>query len=446
MKRMVIALVLACLFGGIAGAQILMGDFGFENQTGAEPAAPWQVYKSSPFFTHIIENAGKAHTGNVNAALSITADATAFQWVDIAQWLRLVPGREYLVTCWIFWEKPENIDSCGVGFYTWNQDLNKWYGTTHIIKTREWIQLSYTFTAEGTVDTWNKVYVSLNAQNQAVQIRIDDFVMVRNGNVMGDYGFETQVPGDVLAPWQAYKSSPFFTHMIEKADKQNSGYVNAYMGITSDAAQFFWVDIAQWLNLDVGSEYEASAWVNWEDAAAGDSVMVGFYTWNQDLNKWYGKTETIKEAGYKEYTYTFTAEGTAATWNKIYVSLNAQNKTFTVKLDDFGLYKLPGGTGVGDDPVRLPAEYGLHQNYPNPFNPTTTISFSLPESGPVRLLIYDITGRIVSTLADRMMAAGEHAVQWNGMDASGNKAPTGIYFYRIEAGQYTATKKLTLIK
>ena len=86
-------------------------------------------------------------------------------------------------------------------------------------------------------------------------------------------------------------------------------------------------------------------------------------------------------------------------------------------------------------------EFALMQNYPNPFNPTTTIAFTLPESSEIRLTIFDMLGRKVATLADGVVSAGAHTVQF---DAS--QLNSGIYIYRLEAGNLTTTRKMTLIK
>jgi hypothetical protein len=83
----------------------------------------------------------------------------------------------------------------------------------------------------------------------------------------------------------------------------------------------------------------------------------------------------------------------------------------------------------------------LDQNYPNPFNPSTRISFSLPSRSFVTLKIFDVMGREVATLASEEMPAGISSRQWN---ASG--MPSGVYFYRLQAGNYTETKKLSLVK
>jgi protocatechuate 3,4-dioxygenase beta subunit len=90
----------------------------------------------------------------------------------------------------------------------------------------------------------------------------------------------------------------------------------------------------------------------------------------------------------------------------------------------------------------LPKEYALHQNYPNPFNPSTTIAFDLPATAVVSLKVYNILGQEVSTILDGVrFEGGEHTTRF---DAS--ELPSGMYFYQLRAGSFTATKKLVLIK
>jgi len=89
----------------------------------------------------------------------------------------------------------------------------------------------------------------------------------------------------------------------------------------------------------------------------------------------------------------------------------------------------------------LPNQFALSQNYPNPFNPTTEIAFDLAKNGHVSLTVFNVLGQQVTTLVDRDMEAGSHTVQW---DASG--VSSGVYFYRIQAGDFNSTKKMMLLK
>ena len=96
---------------------------------------------------------------------------------------------------------------------------------------------------------------------------------------------------------------------------------------------------------------------------------------------------------------------------------------------------------VGDKGDVMPLEYALYQNYPNPFNPSTDIRFDLRQTGHVTMAIYNVLGQQVATLIDRKFEAGNHTVTFNGSSLA-----SGVYFYRIEAGQFTDMKKMVLIK
>ena len=97
--------------------------------------------------------------------------------------------------------------------------------------------------------------------------------------------------------------------------------------------------------------------------------------------------------------------------------------------------------GIGNNNNSTPNTYSLNQNYPNPFNPSTQISFGLPKSGNVKLVVFDILGREVKTLVNEFQTAGTHNITF---DAS--SLASGIYFYSITANDFTATKKMLLIK
>jgi hypothetical protein len=94
----------------------------------------------------------------------------------------------------------------------------------------------------------------------------------------------------------------------------------------------------------------------------------------------------------------------------------------------------------------IPAEYELAQNYPNPFNPSTIIGYALPKDGSVKLVIYNIMGQVVRVLVDDEKRAGYYSVEWDGRNNSGTMLPSGVYLYSIYSGDFSSTKKLTLMK
>ena len=94
----------------------------------------------------------------------------------------------------------------------------------------------------------------------------------------------------------------------------------------------------------------------------------------------------------------------------------------------------------------IPKTFALNQNYPNPFNPATTIAFDLPLSSRVTLEVFDITGRLVRTLVDGQMPAGRHRVIWDGRGEAGQPVASGVYLYRLQAGDFVQTRKMVLMQ
>ena len=98
-------------------------------------------------------------------------------------------------------------------------------------------------------------------------------------------------------------------------------------------------------------------------------------------------------------------------------------------------------TGVNDTKNNLPLNISLYQNYPNPFNPTTTINYEIPKSGLVTIKVFDELGREVATLVNEEKPVGRYSVNFNGSNLT-----SGVYYYRLQAGNFTQTKKLILLK
>ena len=94
----------------------------------------------------------------------------------------------------------------------------------------------------------------------------------------------------------------------------------------------------------------------------------------------------------------------------------------------------------------MPTTYSLSQNYPNPFNPSTVIEFTVPHRSHVELSVYNLLGQRVVNLVDEPMSQGTYRTVWYGRDESGHYVATGIYFYRLLAGEFEESKKMVLLK
>jgi hypothetical protein len=154
------------------------------------------------------------------------------------------------------------------------------------------------------------------------------------------------------------------------------------------------------------------------------------------------------------YEIATNVQGTSMSWD-VPADMSTENARLRVFVyDDSGVLGFDTSDQVfevtavvTDAPSSTrPRTFALAQNSPNPFNPRTTIRFDLPRDENVRILIYDVKGRLVKTLVSEPMTYGTHEAIWDGDDNQGNRVATGVYYYRIVAGSFTATKNMVLVK
>ena len=142
-----------------------------------------------------------------------------------------------------------------------------------------------------------------------------------------------------------------------------------------------------------------------------------------------------------DYTPHYWKYGIAAlgdnTWGVLYITFNFAPALRAVI---FAKYQLPA-TDVKREEPAAPTAYALFQNYPNPFNPSTEITYDLPRASHVTLTVFDVLGKEVARLQDGIQQAGSHAATWRATGIS-----SGVYFYRLEAGDFRAVRKLVLMK
>ena len=122
----------------------------------------------------------------------------------------------------------------------------------------------------------------------------------------------------------------------------------------------------------------------------------------------------------------------------------AVNDSFMFAGTDYnGIWRrtISGVTAVNNNGLEKPSEFSLEQNYPNPFNPTTTIQYSIPKSGIVKLTVYNSLGETVKILVDNYKEAGTYTINFNASDLT-----SGIYFYRLSINNFSSVKKMILLK
>jgi DNA/RNA endonuclease YhcR with UshA esterase domain len=196
------------------------------------------------------------------------------------------------------------------------------------------------------------------------------------------------------------------------------------------------VSIATGMLQDVEfAEQFESVYVHAEDCTVYDEDL-GFGEWAISNG---GASDTCRVDDYADYDYV------PSNGDNVYVR--------GIVGFVFGNYKIEprGNEDIAVNPAGISGDYfggkfGLAQNMPNPFNPKTTIAFNLTEPGDVTLEIYDVAGRRVAILLDGHMGAGVHMAHWDGRTSDGERAASGVYFYKLAAGDERTSRKMVLLK
>ncbi len=142
-----------------------------------------------------------------------------------------------------------------------------------------------------------------------------------------------------------------------------------------------------------------------------------------------------------EYVYDLSAYDN----QNVYIAIRCvSNDAFVFYVDDFSIHSVGGSEG--EDQLAPVAFTELKGNYPNPFNPETTISYSVKENLPVNIEIYNLKGQKVKSLVKETKAAGNYKVAWNGTDDNNRPVSSGVYFFKMNAGKYSSTKKMIMMK
>ena len=183
-------------------------------------------------------------------------------------------------------------------------------------------------------------------------------------------------------------------------------------------------------------------WVN--SYFSGDTlVLVKNDTVNKTY-KWTLRADYPKNSHYPKND----SEMEQITWDK----KNMTAVAFVQKTSDNAIIqatqiarKDAGSANISHEELQ-PSGFSLMQNYPNPFNTGTAISYSLPEKSDVQIIIYSLLGHPIRTLVNSNTHSGFHTVNWDGKDNSGDAVSGGIYLYRIRTANFTAVRKMLLLK
>jgi hypothetical protein len=174
--------------------------------------------------------------------------------------------------------------------------------------------------------------------------------------------------------------------------------------------------------------------LDWE--VAWEQDLLGFHVQRSgERDGHYARlgTELIRSGGNRNYRF---ADNTVEAGRLYFYTLEALDRDGTSRR--FG----PISAVAGAPPRRV----ALHQNSPNPFNPSTLIRFDLPAPSPVRLVVYDVHGRLVRELVAGVLPPGAHRLHWDGRSQAGVEMASGVYLYRLEAGQRSQTRRMILVR
>jgi len=184
-------------------------------------------------------------------------------------------------------------------------------------------------------------------------------------------------------------------------------------------------------NVSAGTPHPAIGYDSWfweKIVVNGDSVSIWAFA--------------DGEAPADTATWTYTTDNVAvgAGAPSLIIVGVTDDDSSAVHIDEFWYNERPAGMSISDD-APIASRYELGQNYPNPFNPITHIRYNIPETGNTKLTVFNMMGETVANLVNGVVSAGGHTVSWNAANM-----PTGVYFYRMESGNFTQTRKLLLVK
>jgi len=202
--------------------------------------------------------------------------------------------------------------------------------------------------------------------------------------------------------------------------------------------------------MDVGSNGP----ITWDGGLIEISVNGGEWEQIEPLGGYPSVTMNNPASPFEEGTEVFAGE---FDWEQVILDLSDYSGTAKIRFV-FGSANLITGEGWYIDDIHysnttdsndntiIPIMNKLNSNFPNPFNPTTTISFSLKEAGNVKIEIFNLRGQKVKTLINGLLPAKNHQIVWNGKDDRGKSVSSGIYFYKMKTANYTASRKMILMK
>ena len=267
-------------------------------------------------------------------------------------------------------------------------------------------------------------------------------IYARVQSSLGDYPAETDAVVKIIDMSQAGQAyyKPFTV----------PGVIEGFQADEAEVPQDPWNRYKVEINLDVpretgygmnlydGNTFAQEVFPGRVDFFLCDSTNYAQYTAEETFQAY----EISHDLASLDLTYEFPTE---ANWHMVFSSqyMVTNRVKAAVKVD---LYEKVETAREAEIVLLTPRSYSLSQNFPNPFNPATDISYQLPHRARVLLKVYNTLGQRVRTLIDEEKEAGSHSTRWDGKDALGEMVASGIYFYRLTAGEFAETRKMVLLR
>jgi len=340
------------------------------------------------------------------------------------------------------------------------------------VATRDWYADTNAVASLILPTTAYKLIISAEAgANATGTVWFDDFLFLSRNDIWATQNWNGFVDADSgwvywIAPSGGNDGLTYFpgSGVVDGVARTGTSSLKIAALPGRESGELVWV--SESVPVTGGKSYVFSGWVKTsqikKDSVFNASSQLGYtVTWHSkaftDAGGWNEVAGadfrfTLKDTAsdWTQYAAIFTAPGAAT-----HASVRARSWNLWTGVswwDDLAFQGLSAvSTGVEDNELHpigsvVPSDYALGQNYPNPFNPATTIEFSVPNSGPVRLEVFNVLGQKVVTLVDEVKTAGTWRVRWNSGDSFGGRAASGLYFYRLTAPGFMSTKRMVLLK
>lgn len=427
----------------------------------------------------------QTHSGTRSLKIAKTGTGTSSRWVSgnhVRYWVDKIPqGVDIKIGAWV---KTSGVNTNPASAaekwqvkFAFFDTLDALIGSIVALDvdqstaTRDW----YADTnGVGTVilpkDAYSLIIVAEAGANATGTVWFDDFIFYGrttwagqnwNGLVDADSGWQYWI-----APNGGNDGLTYFpgSGVVDGVARTGTSSLKVAAPVGRSSGELVW--ISETVPVTAGKSYVLSGWVKTsqikKDSVFNAESQLGFtVTWHTKAFADKGGWNEVSGADYRftlkdtasdwtQYTAIFTAPATAT-----HASIRARSWHLWTGVswwDDIefrGLATVTTGVEDFDLPPTLtavPSEYRLGQNYPNPFNPSTTIEYSVPSAGPVRLEVFNLLGQTVATLVDEVKTAGTWTVRWNATGTSGAAMTSGLYFYRLTAPSTVITKRMVFIK